>query len=226
MDSRLTDMARAEIDALAADGITPTPQEVLDIQRLSIDCTAPDSATGSIARGRPTKLGDETIWPPTIAAASFFAEVSTIAADDAERFFALLYACRFGRDADRIYRRGAEALADVREWRGRIRATADEAVEAMERITADEPPAPEGREPDISATADMALRAAALAGGSPEMWETQCSIRSVARVLDIIWAQKLAENKSAKGDPRIVAVRRLGEYVLALKKSRKEADHG
>lgn len=230
MDYRLTDIAREEIDALIADGITPTAQEVLDIQRLSEACAAPDAALGSLARGKPVTLGVEVVWPPTIAAAAFIEEVGPLASDEVERFYIFAYACRFGRDASRIYERGAAARDNARAWRRRLRCTNLEAVEAIEALTADTMPSPPGKEMDAEerrgALIDLALRAAALVGGSPEVWETQAAIPAVARVIDLAYEQKRAEGKSAKHDPRIAAVRALGEYVLALREARKAAANG
>jgi len=227
MDYRLTDLARKEIDALVADGITPDPQEVLDIQRLSLDCVKPDAALGSLARGRPVLLGSETVWPATIAAATFFEEVGPLASDERERFFALVYACRFGRDATRIYERGKDALRNVRAWRRRLRCTNAEVVEAFERLTADV--GPDVGDFDEQAwrdfVADLSLRASALCGGKPEEWETQCSIPAVARIVDLAYERKRATGESAKNDPHIMAVRRLGKYLLALRKKR-EAGNG
>ena len=227
MEYRLTDLARKELDALAADGITPDPQEVLGIQRLSLDCEKPDAALGSLARGRPVLLGSETVWPATIAAATFFEEVSPLAREDKERFFILVYACRFGRDASRIYERGEEAVRNVRAWKGRLRCTPAEVVEAFEKLTADS--LPDTGEIDEEAwhdfVADLALRATALCGGTPEEWETHCSIPAVARIVDLVYNQKAATGGSAKNDPRIAATRRLGKYLLALRKKR-EAGNG
>ena len=223
MDYRLTDLARQEIEALLKDGISLTPQEILDIQRLSLDCEGAGVSDGSISRGRPADMGGEIIWPPTIAAASFYEEVSPAARDYVEGFFVFAYACRFGRDADRIYVRGKEALEAVRAWRKRLRCTNEEVVDAVEAVTADSAPTPEGC-PE-GKIADLALRAAALVGGTPELWETQCAIPAVARIVDIAWEQKKAEGKSAKNEPHIRATKRLGQYILELKK-RKAADNG
>ena len=227
MEYRLTDLARKEIEALVADGMAPDPQEVLDIQRLSLDCEKPDPQLGSLARGRPVVVGSETVWPATIAAAAFFDEVAPLARDDVERFFLLVYACRFGRDASRIYERGDDALRNARAWRRRLRCTPAEAVEAVEKLTVDS--IPDTGECDTEAwrdyVADLALRASALCGGRPEEWETQCSIPAVARVVDIAFSQKLATGMSARNDPRIAATRRLGKYILALRK-RREAGNG
>ena len=227
MEYRLTDVARAELDALAADGITPDPQEVLDIQRLSLDCEKPDAALGSLARGRPVVIGSETVWPATIAAATFFEDVGPLARDDTERFFILVYACRFGRDSSRIYERGEEAVRNVRAWKRRLRCTPAEVLEAFEKLTADA--LPDTGEIDKDAwhdfVSDLALRASALCGGKPEEWETHCSIPAVARIVDIAWGQKMATGESARNDPRIAATRRLGKYILALRK-RREAGNG
>ncbi len=226
MEYRLTDVARAELETLAADGITPDPQEVLDIQRLSLDCEKPDAALGSLARGRPVVIGSETVWPATIAAATFFEDVGPLARDDTERFFILVYACRFGRDASRIYERGEEAVRNVRAWKRRLRCTPAEVLEAFEKLTAGA--LPDTGEIDKAAwhdfVSDLALRASALCGGKPEEWETHCSIPAVARIVDIAWGQKLATGGSAKHDPRIEATRRLGKYVLALRKKQEAAN--
>ena len=61
------DLAADEFQKLEADGICLTPQEVLDIQALSLDAMG-DFDDGFRLRGSPVLVGGATLWPLTIAA--------------------------------------------------------------------------------------------------------------------------------------------------------------
>lgn len=220
MKFTLTDLAAEEIESLEAGGIRPTAQEVLTIQQLSLEATEGDDDCGGLSRGTPYEAGGEWLYPPTIAGSAFYAENERFASGDRERLMLLAYAMRFGRDPERIYARGRDAIGAARKWAKRLRCTVDELAACMDRVVGEAPPvvADETEDPAEGRRINLALVAAALVGGPPEMWETQVSFESVCKVIETAFAQKLAVNGVAANDPRIRGLRRLGLFVEEVRR--------
>jgi hypothetical protein len=223
MDWVLTGIAEDHIQDLKKNGVEVTPQEVLEIQRLSLDCEKPDENGLSLARGTPVMLGDEVFYPLTLAGQAFVEEVGSTLTEDGDELLVVMFAARFGRDRNVIYARGKEAQTLYRQWKRRLRCTIGELLEAAKTLAEDNSPHVEGDDDKVK---DMSLLATALCGGKPEEWETQIALRSVYRLINIVWKQRMATSTSAKHDPRIEASRRLGRYCLDLLNKRKAASNG
>ena len=220
MKFTLTDLAADEIERLEAEGIRPTAQEVLTIQQLSLEATGIDEDTGSLARGTPYEAGGEWLYPLTLAGNAFYTENEKHASSDRDRLLLLGYAMRWGRDRERIYGRGREALRAARKWADGLRCTIDELAECMDRVVGDAPPVvvEETEDPDEARRMRLALVATALVGGNPEDWETQCSFDSVCKIIETAFAHKLAAGGVAASDPRIQGLKRLGLFVEEVKR--------
>jgi len=67
MRERLASLAEAEIDGLAAEGITPTAAEIVHINALAHLVESPSSRV-ALARGRPVFVGGAYLWPITLYA--------------------------------------------------------------------------------------------------------------------------------------------------------------
>ena len=222
MKFTLTDLAADEIERLEADGIHPTPQEVLTIQQLSLEATTDDDDTGSLARGTPYEVAGEWLYPLTLAGNAFYTENETLAANDRERLYLLGYAMRWGRDRQRIYERGREALRAAHKWANGLRCTLDELIECMDKVVGDAPPKVEdgqGEEEGDARRMKLSLMATALVGGNPEDWEVQCSFDSVCKIIETAVAHKLASNGSAVSDSRILGLKRLGLYSQEVRRN-------
>ena len=219
MNFTLTDLAAAEIGRLEAEGIHPTAQEVLTIQQLSLEATGEDEETGSLARGTPYEAGGEWLYPLTIAGNAFYCENEAHAASDRDRLLLLGYAMRWGRDRERIYERGREALKAARKWGDSLLCTLDELVECMDKVIGDAPPVvvEETENAEDARRQRLALLASALVGGTPEEWELSCSFSSVCKVIETAFAHKLAAGGVAANDPRIRGLRRLGLFVEKIR---------
>ena len=58
----LADLARAEIDALAADGIACTPDDVVLLNAIALEIETP-AHLQSLSRGTPVFVGGVALWP-------------------------------------------------------------------------------------------------------------------------------------------------------------------
>lgn len=220
MKFTLTDLAADEIERLEADGVHPTPQEVLTIQQLSLEATVDDDDTGSLARGTPYEVAGEWLYPLTLAGNAFYTENEQHVTSDRDRLYLLGYAMRWGRDPGRIYGRGREALKAARKWASGLRCTLDELVECMDKVVGDAPPVVEDPAEDQADARRMklSLMASAIVGGDPEIWETQCSFDSVCKVIETAIAHKLADNGVATTDKRLHGLKRLGLFSQEVRK--------
>ena len=222
MKFTLTDLAADEIDRLEADGIHPTPQEVLTIQQLSLEATVDDEETGSLARGTPYEVAGEWLYPLTLAGNAFYSDNEKLAPCDRDRLYLLGYAMRWGRDRERIYQRGREALRAARKWANGLRCTMDELVECMDKVVGDAPPSVDGgggEDPDEARRIKLSLMVSALVGGNPEDWEVQCSFDSVCKIIETAVAHRLATGGPAVSDKRLLGLKRLGLYSQEVRRN-------
>ena len=88
----ICDLAEDELEALEAEGIRPTAQDVLAIQALALEAMG-DFDDGARLHGAPVTIGDVVLWPPTIAGCIWREEVEAKldANDYYSRLFMLAY---------------------------------------------------------------------------------------------------------------------------------------
>lgn len=70
----LRELARSEIEQLAADGITPTADEIVQLNDLAADVELVGRVDPSAA-GSPVRAGNCIMWPFTLASGEWFARV-------------------------------------------------------------------------------------------------------------------------------------------------------
>lgn len=212
---RLTPLAQAEIDKLRADGITPTPHEVLHINYLAGRVETP-AARLSLARGRPVTVGGATLWPLTLAAADWFDVVGQRLAGRRMQVYALAYAMAHGDS--KLPSGFVVAALKVYGWARRLRCRMAELVEAVSQVQQQDSVLDTGETGPKTSPGDISMMLTAMTGIRPEVWEYQCSIAYVLALLDAIVAQNAADGHSTKHDPRIKAERALGLAIMRIKK--------
>lgn len=224
MDWRLTDVAKDELAELEADGVPFTPQDVLTVQYLSCDLLRRTGGAETLSRGAPVEVGGVVLWPFTLAGAAFYREMTNGERNELRALRACAYAMAHGGD-DCIYARGDEAEKAMDAWWWRIRATREAIAEAVAECLELSPRVEDPMAEDRDRTS-LALFAAALVGGSPEMWERQCSIASVRRIVDLAQRVRSVGAPPSKDASRIEAVRRLGLYVESIRARARGGDNG
>ena len=182
---RLSDLARAELDALRAAGVEPTDDEIVEINALAADVMTPD-ARRCLARGRPFRAGDAWLYPLTIAAADWFQDAGCKMDDPGA---ALGYAMAHGGDE-----LGTVDQRDVWRWFRSLhcrRGELDLAIAAC--IEQDEQPETPTRDTDRAPSpGELSATMMAAVGGDPAMWERQVCIGYVRGVLETLGAQQTA----------------------------------
>lgn len=184
---KLTDLALSELRALADAGVRPTPQDVLDIQALSLAALDSDGDDLALSTGTPVHAGGSWFYPPTVAAAAFVAAVAPLAFGDTalETHVHGFASCK-GSDPDAMRLRGREAIAAVRAWAARLTCTVERETEAILSHYAANPPAVHSADEDdaeADAIESLARTAFCSLGGDLRAYEYQMSIPCVIDLL-------------------------------------------
>ena len=210
----ITPLANAEIERLRADGIEPTPHDVIHINALAELVETPSTRL-SLARGRPVAVGGASLWPLTLAAADWFDAVGQRLGGRTMQVHALAYAMANG-SLDLSYDANI-AEKSVCRWAKRLRCRMPALVEAVSQVQAQDSILDTGETGPRSTPGEISMMLTAMTGIKPDVWEYQCSIAYVLALLAAIVAQNAADGQSTKHDPRIKAERALGLAVHRIK---------
>lgn len=204
----LSDLAEAEIAALAADGIDLTPSEVIEINALAWSVQTPESRQ-LLARGRPVKVGQCWLWPLTMLSVDWL-ERNGFRTDAVTP--ALGYAMAYGSDTERMSQYGREAEKAVNEWYRTLPVTPAEFVEAVTQLDRQDTRIAMPLDADARpmSVGEFSMFLTAVAGGDPDFWERRCAVSYSLSVLTTVVIQNHADKRPSKHDPRIQAERALG----------------
>ena len=218
---KLTDLAESQIEKLKADGLEVTPQEVLDIQSLSLEAIG-EFEDGTRINGRPVIVGNVALWPLTIAASIWREEVEELL-DDADynsRLFVLAYCMANGHSKEALQTHGKAALKQVYHWAKHLTCSTADLLNAVNEVLGDKPRVTfdDGEETDKDHAAGpsyLAETALAIFGTNPEIWLYQLSIEAVADIL----AKHYALNQRGNGASKktVEGLRKLSKYVHDLR---------
>jgi hypothetical protein len=216
MDNTLSDLARIELETLANEGITPSWDDVCELNALGWQVLTPDTRR-ELSRGRPVEVSGVTLRPLTMAAWAWFERVGETCRDQNA---ALAYAMAHGYtpEIDTANR------DDVRRWHRTIKATDRELTLAIaEVIDQDRKPdlPPKGNTPSMAEQGAVAI---AHCGGTPDMWERHVRIGYIGDVLAAIGRSSGAvDGKPDPTDPRIMAQAALIHAVHKIRQRHAQA---
>jgi hypothetical protein len=220
---RCPDSTRYEVEQLAADGITPTLDELASMMHWGALVECPAGQVGPCAEDAPIELGGRVLWPLTMQADAWLDAIKP-RLPVALHVAAYGYAAEYGREPGAfaglyVY---ATAAAAVRCWAAELPATADELTRAIARLVPDvrpednEPPRKGDEPPILPAALDLAPLVAAT--GLPlEYWQTHTS-RHYLAVLRTIAAQRAAEAGERPDDASKEAYRQLLFVVAQIRR--------
>jgi hypothetical protein len=228
---QLCDYAAAEIDRLTAEGIQPSPAEIVELNAICARSGA-DGARIALSRGKPVFLGNVALWPLTIRAFSWLEEGGWEGGT-----FAIAWAMAHAYVPGVFDRPLAWAKKEIKTWARRLDATLA-AVDAAvaEVLAADEENDPPDARTDEEKAADGNLKAAwgelvarlvAVAGGTPELWETRVSCSYALTQLSIALAQAKADGKPAANSPTLLQERAIAVCLAKIRaRAKAEAEAG
>ncbi len=216
---KLTDLAEAQIEKLKGDGIEVTPQEVLDIQALSLEAIG-DFEDSIRLTGTPVVIGGIVLYPLTIGASIWREDVEALLDDDDynSRLFVLAYCMANGRKQDAFEAHGKAALKDVYKWARQLRCNTADLLQAVNDVLGDAPRVTFSNGDDEEkqeSAAYLAQMAMAIFGGNPAVWEYQLSISAVADILQKHYA--LTQSGNGANRKTVEGLRKLSKYVNDLR---------
>jgi len=215
----VSDVAAAEIAALREQGVNLSPGEIVLLNALGHEIETPENVA-TLARGCPVPVGGVVLWPFTLRGNDWFRRWSG-AGNIHWQTFALAYALAHGRDE----LPEADVSKAVTAWANKLSCTRQELVEAISAAVEQDETIegvagildhPTGKRETNAG--DISMTVAALAGGDPEMWERQCSIGYVLRLIETILAQNRADEKTARHDRKLRILRVIAQVVERIKK--------
>jgi hypothetical protein len=221
--AKLNDMAQYAIDDLRADGIEPTPAEIVELSALGWGVESPETRR-LLARGVPVEIAGVWLWPMSLYAQEWFDRVGCKLAGNAA-VFALAYAMAHGRDdGEPLKIEGRTAEKIVTKWGKSLKCTFGELNVAVARVlrqdeTAEIPQKEGGGGITIG---DFSAFLASALGGDPDFWERRCAAGYAHAVLDTMVRQNMAEGRACSSDPRLRANMAFGMAVEKIKERHKD----
>jgi len=222
--ARLSDHAMAEIDALIADGISLTPQEIVEINALAWAVEAPGERL-ALSRGVPIFPCDSVaLWPLTMAGHDWISRVGCRLSSPRLRRLATCYAMAHaysdrsalevdGRAAERAVLRWADGLGC------RESALYVAAQQVLDQDDEARPPADDDA-PGMG-LGELSAWLSAATGLPADEFERRMSFNHSLRLFHFILSQQdRAEGRRAADAERVSAERTLGLKLQAIRRGR------
>ncbi len=211
--ARLSDLARAEIDALAAEGIALDPEQIVELNAIALKIEDPEQRL-EMSRGRPVVCGNATLYPLTLYAGNWMTRWESRLNSNRLKLIALAYAMAHGR-AD-MPEQLDEVKRTLKRWRKGLRCRLSEIEEACSQVLAQDEEPDTGEDAGSFSFGNLSAMLTALVGGDPKMWEYQCSIKYANGVLAAQVAKE--EGADARRNSKLGYQKALAEYVWQIRK--------
>lgn len=206
---KLTDYSAAQIEKLKSSGVNLTPEHILTIAAIGRLVESP-SARLDCARGRPVVISGVSLYPLTLAASDWFTRHQKAMGDYC--LHALAYAMAHGREP----LPEINVARVVKQWASTLKCRLKELDVACQQVLAqDAQPESSNNNKDSMTIGDLSMTMTSICGGSPDVWEYQCSMRYVNELLSHKLAV-MAEQDPAKGR-RMEHEKAMAEYVWKVK---------
>ena len=226
----INERAETAISDLRAEGIEPTPDEIVWLDTV---CRAFDDPPGGnfLPGGTPVKVGpDIWLWPFTVSSSRWYSIVGEWFAgdDDAWQLWVLAYALANGKRPLHATTY-AETRRVVDEWVNGITVDRRQLRKALERVqsdieTSDYEQGNPSKTGDGATEEDIVQMLVAQVGGTPDMWTTDVTLSYAVGQLRKVNAVRAAENGEPlyATDPEIRATRELGWAMICIRRRAKE----
>lgn len=223
---QVSDLAEDYFDELRDEGVTLSPQEVLDIQRLSLVASGDtDEERIRLSRGAPVLVGGAYLYPLTFAAVEWEEAAEHLFRRDSWRVLLMAAAMAYGHDREKMATRGEDARRIVEDFRKGLAASITEVEEAVRLVTGE---VPVGEPPEEEGRSNIVCVAAAMTGIAPDVLEHDVSIHYLAAlVAEAADANARAAGGQVVDNRKFEGLRQLEKYVQDLRRRHaEEKDHG
>jgi hypothetical protein len=226
----ISELAMREIEALQQSGITPTPQEVVQLNDLGKAIENQPERTSPLLAGRPIRAGNVWLWPMTLAASEwYFSEAYQHYDSDNGYTYSLAFALANGRQPKRF--KGLCGKRRVRKavnyWALRCACTPEELRSALHRLLPglSYPHHTSVASPTAQDSSGLYLDLSVATGRSVDYWRAQ-DITFAGKALVTIYAQLAAGQGVAAIDGDQDEYRRaMADFercLMAIKESHKD----
>lgn len=219
-ETTLSDCAAQELEKLAAEGIHPTPAEIVKLNALGHEILTPRMRK-HLSRGCPVYLSGIALWPLTMAAEDWY-QREGIGMSGALSDVALAYAMANAYDeSGKLNIFGEIAVAAVQAWRKSLRCTLAELRESVAQVLTQDarPIVPQNVDDAPLSVGEFSLILSAKTGTTPEFWERRCSTNYARDMLITIFMQERASGNPHPLDPSVQAEVIFGKYVEEIRKA-------
>ncbi len=221
--TRLSDLARAQIESLQAEGCDLTPDEIIKINALGHAIENPRSRL-DLARGNPVTVGRVTLWPLSPYASYWYQRIGENLGSARMGLRALAYA--MAHPEKDLPEGRVRAFAVVLSWARTLRCRNAQLTEAVAQVIAQDeevrvPDPAADRDEDAPTYGELSCILSAMTGTAPVVWERQCSMRYVRAMLEKVMAQNAADGKSMKKDARLKYHRVMAMLVYRIQERHK-----
>jgi hypothetical protein len=234
-ETHISPLAEAEIEELQSAGISPTPDEIVWLNRLAQQVEAP-GGTSKLPRGLPRRIGTTGIWlwPFTLAGEHWWREHKDQFDELGDQEFdarLLAYALAHGRVEGHFdyLCEPLQILREVYKWIAKINASHGELLLAVNSILRDsnliEGDPKDTAADDAAENCTLQDQTAALqlvAGQSAGYWLHMVSSDYAQHVLHVYSMQQQADGESNVDTPEKSAVRALGAAIAEIKQRHKK----
>lgn len=220
--ARLSDLAAAEIDALIADGIQPTPAEIVHINALAWDIETGETRL-ALSRGTPVFVGGVTLWPLTLNAYDWSQRALSLSSSKWWGTLSLAYAmAHCYDDAHELASVSLRDVARVLSWGARLKCRISELKEAMAQVIKQDETEEIPLDDDAKAfgLGDLSASLSALTGLPPEQFEKRMAFNHALRIMHFSLKQQAQANGQPQaGTAAINAERAMGLYLINVRKA-------
>jgi hypothetical protein len=201
-DYDLSELAAATLDELRSLGITPSDSEIVRLNALGWDVEH-KGVRSMLSRGKPIECGGAWLWPMTIAADEWYAEIGS--GIDPEEY-AIGYAMAHGSDPLLMGRTGR----DVRKWARSLRCSRRELQTAIYEVSRQTVYPEVYREAKPGGDAPMTAQERVSImiqhfGGAAAHWESDVAHGYIAALVSVADAQQRAGERDNPVKQRAVA---------------------
>ena len=192
----MPDLVRHKLDTLVRDGITPTPDEIIELYEIGRQIETPELMR-HMSRGTPVKVGGAVLWQQTIASANWMERVGNRYSEPGH---ALAFSMAHAYDKN-LQLMGPD---DVDAWCATVTATDGELNVAMAEIIvqSEEPEMPPRKTPNNSTEIDLVSACMQQFGGTPAQWEAEISVPYMSQLLAAISGHNAETGTPNDADPR------------------------
>jgi len=218
---KLSELARYEIEDLIAEGIQPTPDEIVELSGIGWRLET-ESTRLYLSRGRPVDCENVRLWPMMLQARDWYKREGAEMKGREKAALGFAMAHCYGGD-DVFYLSGDKAEQAVIDWQASVAASEDALTVAISQVlmqeeAPDDPPPLKTETSTKMEYGDLSAQLVTLCGQTPEYWERKCSHEYAMAVFYAVINHANETGRKLDTHPQIIAQRQMMWAVEQIRK--------